>query len=761
MASSINRRDFLGAAAGAALVPPCLMSRFWLPPRSVPSGGGQHSDGCDQRVEYLPVALDEVPFPRDIAFTVHYPGNRPITLRAHYWYQADALRSGRACPAIVEFNPYRRRDGTLYADSMMYPWFARNGYLCFRVDLQGSGDSEGTLTDEYSEEELSYCVQVIEQIARLPFCDGNVGMMGKSWSAINSLMVAAREDCPSALKAIVVCCGTDDRYNDDVHYMGGAMMQDNVGWPSSIWGWLPAPPDPRTVGRQWKEIWRERIRNMSFWFEQWGSHQTRDSYWSTTSVRDHYDRVRVPVFILSGWQDGYKNPVERAVRALGELGRPVSGLLGPWGHKYPFNGYPGPRIDWLRYVVTHWWDRWLKGEHPDPDTSWPQLTVWLGESREPDRLPDYTEKGKWVAEDHCWADRVQEQAFFLTTNQRMSPHPASVSHAYISASDIRLGTTLLETSSFGECSNADLPGDQNRDDHRSIFFDSAPLDRDLECFGYPLTRLNLECDRPLASVAIRLSEVSPQTGASHLVTYRFFNLCYNDNDMAHPRPVPSGIFSVEVPLNIMGHVFKRGWKIRLSVSPSFFPTMWQSPEIPTVKLHTGPVDDLPPSALVLPVRAPRPQDARIQALLAGSQTAYVNPEQYVPTLKTIREASDQRSVERVVVQGKPGVLVHKVFDSGSAVYGGVLDDLLVDQTAEENFQILDCDPLSATGFTRSATQLQRADWKVRVVTHTRVHSEKTASGRFVFRYEADLHTFVADEPFEEKHIRGTIPRRWV
>ncbi|WP_171072669.1 hypothetical protein [Streptomyces sp. DASNCL29] len=105
--------------------------------------------------------------------------------------------------------------------------------------------------------------------------------------------------------------------------------------------------------------------------------------------------------------------------------------------------------------------------------------------------------------------------------------------------------------------------------------------------------------------------------------------------------------------------------------------------------------------------------------------------------------------------------MHKVFDSGSAVYGGVLDDLLVDQTAEENFQILDGDPLSATGFTRSATQLQRADWKVRLVTHTRVHSEKTASGRFVFRYEVDLHTFVADEPFEEKHIRGTIPRRWV
>jgi uncharacterized protein len=749
----MDRRDFLRAAACTALVPPASMN--------VQAEHSAMPDCCDQDVEYLPVSPDKVPFPEDIAFTVRNSDDQWLTLRAHYWYNAYARRRNIKCPAIVEFNPYRRRDGTMYADSMMYPWFARNGYLCFRVDLQGSGDSEGNLTDEYSEEELSYCVQVVEQIARLPCCDGNVGMMGKSWSAINSLMVAAREDCPAALKAIVVCCGTDDRYNDDVHYMGGAMMQDNVGWSSSLWGWLPTPPDPLTVGQDWKEIWRERIRAMSFWFEHWASHQTRDSYWSTTSVRDHYDRVHVPVFILSGWQDGYKNPVDRAVRALGELDRPVSGLLGPWGHKYPFDGYPGPRIDWLRYVVTHWWDRWLKGEHPDPDTTWPQLTVWLGSSREPSRLPDYTDKGKWVAEDHSWTDRVQEEMLYLRAKGVMSPRPATVGRAYVSRADLTLGTSLLETSSFGECGNDDLPGDQSHDDRRSIFFDSAALGDDLECFGYPLARLNLECDTPLASVAIRLSEVSPRSGKSHLVTYRFFNLCDRDGDMADPRPIPPGVFAVKVPLNLMGHVFKSGWKLRLSVSPFFFPTMWQSPEVPTVKLHTGPVGDLPPSALVLPGRAQRPQDARIQALLAGSRTTYVNPELYVPTLKTIRQASSRRSVEPVVVHGKPGVLVRKVFDSGSAVYGGALNDLLVDKIAEENFRILDSDPLSDTGFSRYETRLARGDWNVSAVTETRVRSARDSSGRSFFRYEANIRTFVGAEPFEEKHVSGTIPRRWV
>ena len=125
-------------------------------------------------------------------------------------------------------------------------------------------------------------------------------MMGKSWSAINSLMVAARPDRPEALKAVLVCCGSDDRYNDDVHYMGGAMMFDNVSWPSSMFGWMSLPPDPAVVGDPWKEMWRERIRNADFWFKQWASNQPRDDYWAENSVRGHFEDVQVPVFVMSG-----------------------------------------------------------------------------------------------------------------------------------------------------------------------------------------------------------------------------------------------------------------------------------------------------------------------------------------------------------------------------------------------------------------------------------------------------------------------------
>jgi predicted acyl esterase len=711
---------------------------------------------------------DKVGDPENVFFEVTYPGKAPIKLAGHFWFNSEARKAGTKCPAIVEFNPYRRRDGTMIVDAKIYPWFAYNDYLCFRVDLQGSGDSEGVLTDEYTDEELSYCVQVIEQIAARPDCSGSVGMMGKSWSAINSLMVAARADRPKALKAIIVCAGSDDRWNDDVHYMGGGMMFDNVSWPSSMWGWIAAPPDPAVVGDAWKEMWRTRIDNADFWFRQWGGNQPRDDYWSATSVRDHYAQVGVPVFILSGWQDGYKNPVEHVITGLAAEGKEVAGLIGAWGHKYPFNGYPGPRVDWLDYILTHWWDRWLKRKTPPAGDAWPQLPVWLGSSKEPSKSACEDDKGKWVAEDAAWRSRVKEKVLYLGPGNRLGDKPARAT--YTSSGKPVLDTEMLETSSWGECGNDDLPGNQAPFDKDSLYFDSDPLPEDLDSFGFPEVALTLKLDKPIAALAIRLCEVSPKTGASHLVSYRFFNPAYRGGDTAKPEAIAPGVpFALRVPLNIMGHTFKKGWRIRLAVSPSFYPILWESPEAATITLEAGETGGLPASALILPGRPTRDEDARVQKLLpTKSAEAYVNPDDYLPTLKEPRAAETTRKASPVTINGKPGVLTRKVFDSGRYQYGGPLQGLWVDQIAEENFQMAIGDPLSLVGFTQSTTILERPElgWRTRAETTTNVWSEAGGADGFVFRYRATVKTFIGDatgkdQPFAEKTVTGEIARSWI
>src|SRR5699024_8579349 len=133
------------------------------------------------------------------------------------------------------------------------PYLAGNGYACVRVDLRGSGESEGVLTDQYSETELADAEDVLAWLATQAWCDGNTGMMGISWGGFNALQVAARR--PASLGAIVTLSSADDRYADDVHYMGGCLLADNLSWASTMFAYNSCPPDRAVVGARWLCVW--------------------------------------------------------------------------------------------------------------------------------------------------------------------------------------------------------------------------------------------------------------------------------------------------------------------------------------------------------------------------------------------------------------------------------------------------------------------------------------------------------------------------
>src|SRR6516164_2825748 len=168
-------------------------------------------------------------------------------LAAKVWLPTDA--ASRPVPAVLEYLPYRRRDFTAQRDALMHPYLAGHGYASVRVDIRGSGDSDGVLTDEYLPLEQDDACEVIAWLAEQSWCTGNVGMFGISWGGFNSLQVAARR--PPALKAIVTLCSTDDRYADDVHYVGGAKLNAGFGWAGFIFSDICHPPDPALVGENW------------------------------------------------------------------------------------------------------------------------------------------------------------------------------------------------------------------------------------------------------------------------------------------------------------------------------------------------------------------------------------------------------------------------------------------------------------------------------------------------------------------------------
>ena len=241
-------------------------------------------------------------------------------------------------------------------DEPMHGYYAAHGYAAVRVDMRGSGESDGHLADEYLVQEQDDALEVIAWIAAQPWCNGAVGMQGKSWSGFNALQVAARR--PPALKAIITTFSTDNRYTDDIHFMGGCLLNDNLWWGNIMLAYQARPLDPQIVGPSWRERWLERIETLPFFPALWLEHQRFDGYWKHGSVCTDFGAIVCPVLAIGGWTDAYTNAVPRLLEGLTV---PRLGIIGPWGHIYPHDGVPGPAIGYLQEAVR-WWDHWLKGQ---------------------------------------------------------------------------------------------------------------------------------------------------------------------------------------------------------------------------------------------------------------------------------------------------------------------------------------------------------------------------------------------------------------
>ena len=340
-------------------------------------------------------------------------------------------------PALLEYLPYRKRDGTHERDALTHPYLAGHGYAAVRVDIRGSGESEGVLVDEYSQPELDDALEVIAWLASQPWCSGAVGMFGISWGGFNALQVAALQ--PPALKAIVTLCSTDDRYADDVHYMGGAKLASaDLGWGGFFFADMCHPPDPLLVGERWREMWLQRLEGVPLFLERWLKHQRRDAYWRHGSVCEDFSAIKCPVFAVGGWTDGYTNAIPRL---LERLDVPRKGLIGPWAHAYPHFAQPGPQIGFLQEMLR-WWDHWLKGK-PTGVMDEPMLRAWMTASHQPAEHHE-TLPGRWVAEP-AWPphDRKPHRLFLTDCGLSAALAPLAAARRALAADGRQRGRRMV------------------------------------------------------------------------------------------------------------------------------------------------------------------------------------------------------------------------------------------------------------------------------------------------------------------------------
>lgn len=636
------------------------------------------------------------------------------------WFPVDS--SHDPVPAIVEAIPYRRLDGTIIQDAVTHPWWAGHGYASIRLDLAGSGDSDGVLLDEYLKCEQDDLCEALAWIAAQPWCSGATGMVGISWGGFAALQVAARR--PPSLKAIITCCSTDDRYRDDVHYMGGCLLNDSISWGSGIFSCLSRWPDPLIVGDAWREMWRERLETTGCPIIDWFRHQRRDAFWKHGSIGEDPAAIEAAVFIVGGWTDGYTNA---ALRMMEWLRAPRRALIGPWTHVYPHFGFPGEPVGFLQEALR-WWDRWLKGMENGIDHE-PALTVWMQEEAAPHPMHPVI-GGHWMNVDG-WPTATSSRSFFPGDGTLDSEPARDLAH--------HVATPLAGGLAGGEWCPRDGGGlgpefasDQAGDDMLSLVFDSAVLDEPLAILGAPEVTLDLSSDRAQAQVAVRLCEVTPE-GRSVRVSFGLLNLSHRHSHEWPAPMIPGERERVVVKLNDTAWRFRPGNRIRLAIATGYWPMAWPSPETVTLTLNVA------GSILQLPVI----QETKVATALPG-------PEFAADHAVTVLEEGDARlTVTRDV--GPDEVELHRIDDSGRVRLDDI--DLVVSKRAEETFGIREGDPSSARTDMVRIARAERGDWQPATAARIAVTCDSET-----FHIAATLEAFDHDRRFLVRQWNESVPR---
>jgi uncharacterized protein len=480
---------------------------------------------------------------------------------------ADALPT----PCLLEALPYRKDDLT----ASYRPEYARlrdeHGYAVARVDLRGTGSSDGLAVDEYPAQEQRDLCEVIAWLAEQPWCTGAVGMYGTSYSGFNSLQVACER--PPALKAVIAIYATDDRYTDDIQLMGGARrLLDLVDYPSYMVAMNALPPVPALVGDEWVASWRSRVEELQPWVLRWLEEQRDSPYWRHGSLRPGYDRIACPTMLVGGWADGYRNNTFRTVAALAAAGVPHRLLLGPWSHMSTENSLPGPNIDLLP-VMARWWDRWLRGQDNDINgqaiDDEPALTWFQQHSTRPGAARTQV-NGEWRS----------APAWPLTGAAVDSRSLGEGLVTYDVLPDVG-------TSAWNSCAASlpwGQPTDQRYDDAASLTW-SWPADG-LTLLGHPRLRLRVASSAPVAFVSAKLTDVFPD-GTSSLLTRGLLNLTHRRSS-TEPSPLPvDELVDVEIELEAMSWTAAPGHRLRLSLAGVDWPNTLAPPRPLTLTIDAS------------------------------------------------------------------------------------------------------------------------------------------------------------------------------
>lgn len=569
-------------------------------------------------------------------------------LAADLYRPADP-ESGHAAegsfPALLEYLPYRKTESRS-RNYGLYSYFVERGYVVARVDIRGTGNSEGRLIPhEYSDIELADGEVVVDWLSQQPWSNGNVGMFGISWGGFNAIQMAVRQ--PPALKAIIAVDATEDLFQDDVHYMDGIMHLDSWEMSQDLDNARPGAPDYVI-----DEDYFENRFDTEPWMLTYKKQQRDGPFWDRASARDKYDRIRIPSFHIGGWYDGYRDSLPRM---LENVEAPVKALIGPWSHAWPNEPYPNPGMEWRREAVR-WFDHWLKGV----DTGIleePRFAVYVRDWHPPGPYLEHA-PGRWRWEAGWPIGRIEPRQLFPGPNHGLSEQrPEAAVHRLrnVPSRGVEGGGPVMWW--------GDVASDQRPSDAFSLVYDSAPLSEDTEILGFPLAQLRVSADAPRANWIARLSDVAPD-GTVTQVAGAAFNGTHRESAREPRDLAPGEWFPLDIEMHFTSWVFPKGHRIRLAVNNAQWPMLWPTPHPVTTSLQIGGEQA---STLTLPV-VPAGGDA--DGPLGPPAFAEPSPDPQLPGFQAIDlgNASGYGEISAVTRNPATGEAVAVATNSGATQY---------------------------------------------------------------------------------------------
>lgn len=459
-----------------------------------------------------------------------------------------------------------------------YRAFVDRGYAVVMEDVRGRYESEGVFHPVRQERDDGD--DTLNWIARQPWSNGKIGMIGGSYLGIAQWQAALRNN--PHLKAIFPVVSGDDEYRDRYYSAGGAFqlghrlewMAENEKVPGYhpdfnryIWHLPLRTADAAATGQSTVE------------YQKAMDHPAFDGYWKQLSTREHFDQVRIPVFAVGGWYDVFSQGDLEAYEMLRKATSRNRLVIGPWPHNmsYKFADADfGPEAAMpIRRLQLEWFDQWLKGKDTPLKSMAPLEVFVMGANR-------------WRQEREWPPAEGRPRVLYLASNGhantldgdgRLTDRPPQRPAEDIYTDNPR---DPVPTRGGALCCNPRLlpwgPLDQRPVEKREdvLVFTSRPLRSHIEVVGPVKVVLYVATTALDTDFTAKLVDVFPD-GRARILTDGILRLRYRRSLGKADVAVPGEIYQITVDAGQTGNAFLRGHRIRVEIASSNFPKFDRNP----------------------------------------------------------------------------------------------------------------------------------------------------------------------------------------